>query len=115
MNAKEFVDVIKKVVRDSSIKGVISLLKSPPGRKPKEELLEMSKFYNERTIDEKKIIQNIIELSVDNSVFGVLCVLDGVRAIEDEESKGQLTLTYEKDEKVILNKNEDLHDYYNQI
>jgi hypothetical protein len=113
MNAEQFVDVIKEVVTESSIKGVASALQSPPGRKPKEDLLEMSVFYNQRTDEEKEIIKKIIKLSVDNGVFGFLCVLDGVRAIEDDEDKGTLTLIYKKDEDVILNKDEDLHDYYN--
>ena len=36
------------------------------------------------------------------AVFGFLCVLDGVRAIEDTEVKGQLKLYYEKENKSVL-------------
>lgn len=115
MNAEQFVDVIKKVVTESSVKGIESILKSPPGRRPRKDLLEMSKYYNERTDEEKEIINKIIKLSVDNGVFGFFCVLDGVRAIEDGENKGTLSLIYKKDTEVVLNKDEDLHDYYNAV
>ncbi|MFB1118209.1 hypothetical protein RF240_05655 [Dickeya dadantii] len=115
MNAEQFVDVIRKVVTESSVKGIESILESPPGRKPRKDLLEMSAYYNERTDEEKEVINKIIRLSVDNAVFGFLCVLDGVRAIEDEEEKGTLSLIYKKDEEVILNKGEDLHDYYKAV
>lgn len=115
MNAELFVDIIKKVVTESSIKGIESMLKSPPGRKPRKDLLEMSRYYNESTEEEKVIINKIIKLSVDNGVFGFLCVLDGVRAIEDGVDKGGLTLAYKKDVEIILNKDEDLHDFYNAV
>lgn len=115
MNAELFVDIIKKVVTESSIKGIESMLKSPPGRKPRKDLLEMSRYYNESTEEERVIINKIIKLSVDNGVFGFLCVLDGVRAIEDGVDKGGLTLTYKKDVEIILNKDEDLHDFYNVV
>ncbi|OEC49121.1 MULTISPECIES: hypothetical protein [unclassified Aeromonas] len=113
MRPEEFVNALKKVVTKSSVDGVESMLMSPPGRKPKKEILLASKFYNERTEEEKKIIMDIVKLSVDNGVFGFLCVLDGVRAVENEDSKGEFILIHRKQEDVILNEDSDLHDYYN--
>jgi hypothetical protein len=49
-------------------------------------------------------------------VFGFLCVLDGVSAIEDGEVKGKLNLFYEKHGKQqLLNdpQEEYLHDIFN--
>lgn len=117
MNANNFVDVLKVVVKDSSIEGTISILESPPGRRPLKELIDLSNFYNGLTEDNKKLINQIIECAVDNTLFGMLCVIDGVRAIENSDDKGELILTYKKGDSLsnILNKDKDLHDLYNSI
>ena len=51
-----------------------------------------------------------------HAVFGMLCVLDGVRAIEDEADKGSLRLTYSKNGQTKLLSPSDsdlLHDILN--
>ncbi|AUX71462.1 hypothetical protein [Erwinia pyrifoliae] len=114
MNANEFVDVLNIVVKDSAVEDTISILDSPPGRKPDKELVELSGFYNSQDDKGKAFINKIIKLAADDALFGMLCVIDGVRAIEDDEDKGELVLTYQKDNKsTVLNENKDLHDIYN--
>lgn len=113
MKPEQFVDTIKKVVSDCATESTISVLTSPPGRRPKAELMAMSAFYHTASAEQKEMINNIIKLAVDDAVFGFLCVLDGVRPIEDGEQKGALSLVYRKDNEVVLNKDADLHDYYN--
>lgn len=115
MNSDKFIDVIKLVVRDAAIEDTISILGSPPGRKPSKELVELSEFYNGMTDKDKVSVNNIIKRAVDDAVFGFLCVIDGVRAIEDGEDKGELTLTYSKGNLPPININEDneLHDIFN--
>lgn len=114
MQTEQFVKIIKQVVSNSSVSGVQKLLKSPPGRQPDPNLINISNFYNSLTTSEQGLINEIIRFSVDEAVFGFLCVLDGVRAIEDDEIKGDLILTYKKcGRENILNENSDLHDIYN--
>lgn len=117
MDQEEFINVVKDVVRDSSIEGTITNLEKPPGRKPNPKLLETSVWYNKLDYDQKKHIKNIIEMSVNDGIFGFLCVIDGVRSVEeDPEIEGVFKLSYVKDGKeVILNnpENEYLHDIYN--
>lgn len=116
MHPEQFVDVIKKVVSESSTEGVISVLNSPPGRRPRAELMAMSAFWHTASAEQKEMMTQIIRLAVDNAAFGFLCVLDGVRAIEDGEHKGELSLVWRKDdETVVLNQDADLHDYYNAV
>lgn len=103
MNSQQFVDVINKVVLKSTINSVESVLKSPPGRNPGQALTTMSKWYNKLSDEDKSIVNQIIAESARTSVFGFLCVLDGARAIEDQD-KGELKLYYERrDERVLLN------------
>jgi hypothetical protein len=116
MNSEIFIEAIKQVVRDSTVKGTEENLIKPPGRQPKKELVLLSNWYNSQNSDNKKMIKNIIQLSVDASIFHFLCVLDGVATIEDVEEKGTLELYFVKDkEKILLtDPNEEfLHDIYN--
>ena len=115
MDAEKFVGVLNTVVKDAAVEDTISILESPPGRRPDKELVELSEYYNAQSDDIKKIINKIIERVADDSLFGMLCVLDGVRVIEDDEDKGELVITYKKSKgkHVILNENKDLHDIYN--
>ena len=116
MNPEKFVDVIKTVVSESAVEGVISALHSPPGRRPQADLMAMSAFWHTASGEQKEMIAQIIRLAVDDAASGFLCVLDGVRAIEDGEHKGELSLTWHKDnETVVLNQGGDLHDYYNAL
>ncbi|MBD8708751.1 hypothetical protein IFT47_19165 [Pseudomonas sp. CFBP 13711] len=114
MNSEEFVKVVRLVVSDAAAADVVSVLHSPPGRKPAKELVELSRFYNNQNNDDKQCIEQIIKKSVEEAVFGFLCVLDGVRAIEDGDQKGSISLLYEGETTVKLNADGDLHDLYNR-
>ncbi len=96
MNPEEFIKAIKTVVVDYSVNGVKSILTDPPGRKPSPGLVEMSVFFKNLNEKDKSMVMEIVRESVETSVFGFLCVLDGVRAIEDSEIKGTLNLKFEK-------------------
>jgi hypothetical protein len=103
MNSQEFVDVISKVVLDSTVDGIQKQLERPAGRNPAKEINEMSAWYNNLEESNKQMVHKIIRKSVRDGVFGFLCVLDGARAIESTD-KGTLKLYYERrDEKVLLN------------
>jgi hypothetical protein len=115
MNKEKFIDVLRQVVIDDSISSVESLLANPPGRSPSAELKQMSLWFNSLETDDKRKVSDIIRKSVEVSIFGFLCVLDGVRAIEDGSEKGELKLVYENEktgENIQLNdKDSDyLHD-----
>jgi len=97
MNAQEFIEAIKLVVTDNGINDVEENLVSPPGRRPAKKSVEMSNWYNRLNEQDKIFIKMVIRESVNTAVFGFLCVLDGVRAIEDDEEKGELEMIYVKD------------------
>lgn len=115
MNTSKFIEAIKIAVRDAAIDDTIGILESPPGRSPDKNLLKISNFYNQKSDEEKAMINDIIKSAVDDAVFGFLCVLDGDRSIESYDNKGKLELYFTKSgsEPVHLNNNRDLHDIYN--
>ncbi len=114
MNTEEFVEVLKVVVRDGAASDVIGVLNAPPGRRPSRELIERAEWYKSLKEGEKKLLSEVVVDAVNRAIFGFLCVLDGVRSIEDGEDKGRLELIYHKDESVLLNPSEGemLHDLW---
>jgi hypothetical protein len=114
MDGQQFVDLLKLVVRDSAASQELSVLQNPPGRRPSQELLDRSKWYNSLADDKKKILSSIIMDVADRAVFGFLCVIDGARAIENHSQKGHLELHYINDKSVVLNppEGEALHELW---
>lgn len=79
------------------------MLQRPPGRRPPENLQVNSAWYNSLDDRQKQILLAVLQDAVDRAVFGVLCVLDGVRAIENDSYKARLELRYVKNGSVLLN------------
>jgi hypothetical protein len=78
----------------------------------------MSEWFNNLNIKDKDMLLRIIRASVEMSIFGFLCVLDGVTAIENGDRKGKLNLYYEKEgSQQLLNdfEGEFLHDLFNAV
>jgi hypothetical protein len=116
MNAEKFIKLLKCVVKDAAVEDVVNNLKSPPGRKIKRSECEISEWYKNLSQDELRNVNSVISSAVDEAIFGVLSVIDGVRPIFEMEVKGKLILVYKyKEECVILNDEggELLHDIYN--
>ncbi|MET0637368.1 MAG: hypothetical protein ABWZ25_15160 [Chitinophagaceae bacterium] len=117
MDSNEFVYALKKVVELSAISDVGKNL-GDLSITPSDSNSDSKSWYIELDDGGKECVNQIIEDSIRTAIFGVLCVLDGVRAIEDTMDKGSLELYFVRDdEKVLLNDfNEDfLHDIYKSM
>jgi len=116
MTKKQFIEAIRKVVYDSAICGTENVLCHPPGRKPDPKLVRLAAWFNGLPEDQKKNVLDVVAFASHQTVFGFLCVLDGVRQIEDGPDKGKLTLGYEQEgAQVTLNDDDGpgLHDLFN--
>jgi hypothetical protein len=78
MDAQQFVDSLRIVVRDGAASEELSVLHTPPGRRPSPDLQERSAWFNSLPDDQKRILSSVILDVADRAVFGFLCVLDGV-------------------------------------
>lgn len=103
MDAEEFVDVIKLVVRDAAVEEMLGELERPARRRPLASELQRSDWFNSLDMEQKRILSAVIFETVDRAVFGFLCVVDGVRAIENGPDKGLLELNYLKNGTTRLN------------
>ena len=103
MDSRQFINALRVVVRDGAVSEELNVLKNPPGRRPPENLKENSAWYNTLDDEQKQIVAAILQDVANRAVFGVLCVLDGVRVIETDSDKGKLELRYVKNGSVLLN------------
>lgn len=113
MSPKYFVEIVKEVVQEQAINDMIETLIEPVGHEPPAQSKVMSDFYLSLSQEQKDILKNIIRNTSEMTLFGLFCVLDGVRAIESGEDKGLLELWYRKGDYTLLINNEDedfLHD-----
>lgn len=115
MSPKYFIEIIRKIVHEQSVNDTIETLESPIGNETSKESIKHSEFYRSLTDENKEILKNILFNTSEMTIFGLLCVLDGVRAIENGAEKGALELWYRKgDYTELLNDpdNEFLHDLF---
>ena len=115
MNSFKFIESIKIAVGQLTTDDLVTNLKNPPGRSPDKKLIELSDWYNSLDMFNKEKLLEIIELAVGQSIFGILCVIDGVRQIESSLDKGELVLEFRKNgETIRLNdpNGEYLHDIF---
>jgi hypothetical protein len=118
MTSEEFVRRIRLAVYEPAIEGCLSLLEKPPGRRPAESIVALSQWYNQLPPDDKERVRATIQMGVGKAVFGMLTVLDGVRAIREAgEETGTLELRYITGGRSILINDptgEFLHDLFNE-
>lgn len=114
MDKIEFIKHIKQVVAQGAIDDVIENLNDPPGRNPDRQLLIQSAWFKGLNETDREMVSKLITEAVHESVFGFLCILDGVRLITDSGESNNLQLFHNG---VQLNdiSGEFLHDIYKSI
>lgn len=103
MTGEDFVNAIKRVVRDAAVGDSIERLERLPGRRPTQAMLAQSNWYRSLNPREQQLLKNVLQGAVDDAVFGFFCVLDGVRAVEDGPVKGDFVLNHVKGASTALN------------
>ena len=101
MNSEDFVEALKRHVRDAAIEDTLAKLKEPPGRRVSQKEMARSDWYRALSSEEAEHVNGVIATAVHEALFGLLAVLDGVRTIDDED--GLFELTYVSDQRFVLN------------
>lgn len=117
MNKEKFIDKIIISVRDGNISDIEDDLIKPAGRSPARSLLEMSTWYNNLNQHDQNMLKKVVTKAIDESIFGFLCILDGVRSVKDELGEDYFDLTYTLDGITSHLTNDDeeyLHDIYHR-
>ena len=115
MTSDDFINGLKTEVEDGGVKAILSNLKKPAGRSPDPKMVELSEWYLSQSIKDREKIEAIIVESVRTALFGVLCTIDGVKKISDDNGWLELNYVSDTDGQVSSIKSGlfgDLHDIY---
>ena len=114
MNTRQFVSALAKTCRDSAVDGCIQRFSSPPGREPSPNLVALSAWFKSLRPADREMVVRAMRDAADSTLFGVLCVIDGARVVEDgsEKSVFRLTATNGNVTSVLSPGEELLHDIY---
>src|SRR5262245_36222336 len=115
MTPEDFIRGLKVAGHDSGFQGIQETLERPPGQKPPSSDVELSEWYHSLPDSDTAKVMRVVRRTVHASIVGFLCVLDGVRAIEDKQPKGAPQLYYVcEGARTLLNdqREECLHDIY---
>lgn len=93
MKPDDFARALKSECVDSAVEVCLSNFASPPGRNPDAELVQISKWFRTLSEEDHAIFRLALQQAADATLFGVLCVVDGVRAIEEYVEKSNFCLT----------------------
>ncbi|MCC4624249.1 hypothetical protein LL973_07940 [Xanthomonas campestris pv. nigromaculans] len=112
MTQNDFVNALKTECADAAVHDCLELLKAPPGRRPAQSLVSLSVWYRGLDPADQAHVAAALRIAADATLFGVLCVIDGVRVIEDQPAKSEfrLTATCNGSTSIISPGPEDLHD-----
>lgn len=112
MTPEEFVHHVRVDCIDGAVKDCVNSFNAPPGRKPRAEVLRLSAWFNALSNAEKTLVAEAMREAADAAVFGVFCVIDGVRTIEStpEQSEFRLTANLSGQESVLAPSDTFLHD-----
>lgn len=93
MTPEEFVDGLRSTCRDSAVSGCLKTFQSPPGRTPSPALVELSEWYKSLDSDNQERVAAAMHQAADATLFSVLCVIDGLSAIEPYGEKSDFKLS----------------------
>jgi len=114
VNKLEFTKIIKEVVSQSAIDDTLENLNDPPGRNPDKKLLVQSEWFKGLSTSDREMVGKVISEAVHESVFGFLCVLDGVRSTSETGESNELNLSH-GDVQLNETSGELLHDIYKNV
>jgi len=115
MEKEEFVKALFEKKKGQA-SDMLKFLLNVPGRKPHQKHLEMSAFCQSLNEEGRQKLQMIIDESIDDTLFGFLCILDHVSFLEDVGEKSTFELYAVKDGvRTLINdpNKEELHNLYN--
>lgn len=118
MNAEQFIDGIKIFLRDNKKKRFLKHFENLPGRNPHKKDIFISEGIKKLDTESRKLLEAVIDESIDSTIFSFLCILDHVRFIEDVGEKTTFELYAVKNgERVLINdpNKEELHNLYNSL
>jgi hypothetical protein len=114
MNSTQFVSALVEHVHTPAINDTIDQLEAPSGRRPPKKVAQVANWYASLSEQNKANLKSVVELSVHGALFGLLCAIDGVRSIHENQDHEFQLVSFERGVGTRLNtlEGEFLHDAY---
>ena len=114
MNSEQFVSALVEHVHKAAIEDTIIQLECPSGRKPSKKVVHAASWYASLSEQDRTNLVSVVELAVHGALFGLLCTLDGVRALQGNPEHEFELSSVESGARTRLNppEGELLHDTY---
>ncbi len=94
MDQAVFVKLVRELVVEPAASGTISQIAKPSGRNLSEERKRRAAWFNGLSADQRANVEYAVADAARATAFGLFCVLDGARVIENGPSRGHLELRY---------------------
>ena len=113
-----FAAALRRAVFDAAVHDVLTTLdQGAPGRGPHPRADAMTGWYGELSEDDRTMVTEVVREAAHAAVFGTLCVLDGVRTVDDPPH-ATLVLTAVSDDGAVSTLSSqdaecELHDLFN--
>jgi hypothetical protein len=85
MDQQQFVDALKAHAADAAAEDTLDQWKSPSGRFPSQARLDRAAWLNGLSEQDRRMVKDLAGDTACATLFGVLCILDGSRRIEECE------------------------------
>ena len=117
MTREQFVRNLKVATLDNTAQDEIRYILDPPGRKPDRSNDDIAAWFRSLSPNEQQLALRFAQLIGNSVLFGVLCVLDNVRAVHERGSPGELRLSWTEGgaTQVLNDDSEMLHDILNDL
>lgn len=94
MEQAAFVDRLRRIVVEAAARDTITQIARPTGRGVSGERKRRADWLNGLSAEDRQQVEYAVAEAARASAFGLLCVLDGSRAIENPPKQGYLELRY---------------------
>jgi hypothetical protein len=94
MDQTAFVGLVRELVVEAAASDTISQIAKPSGRNLSEKRMRRAAWFNGLSTEDRANVEYAVVDAARAAVFGLFCLLDGARVIENEPNRGHLELRY---------------------
>lgn len=85
MDKQQFVDALKLHAANVGAASTLRQWEAPAGRSPGQLALDRSRWFARLSDEDRAMVEVVARDAADAALFGVLCILDGVRRIDPSD------------------------------
>ena len=92
MTPEFFVDALRTECCEGGVAGCAEQFRCPSGRRPAPRVVRLSQWFMSLSPGDRSFVEEAMHEAANATLFNVLCVIDGVHAIEATTQKSEFKL-----------------------